>query len=168
MRVPLQIGLAVAIIAISSDARAQMRFQEMDRNADGVITRDEWRGNDRSFRNQDWNGDGVLSGDEVRAGARRQSNWGQDWNRDGRVDNFDTQIAQRYRGYDMNNDDRVGRNEWPGDPRLFSRLEARVFRPAMAVFTTNDAVLPFPLRQALDRVDDQLDQLIYEAFPKAS
>jgi hypothetical protein len=52
--------------------------------------------------------------------------------------------------------------------RLFSRLEARVFRPAMAVFTTNDAVLPFPLRQALDRVDDQLDQLIYEAFPKAS
>ena len=30
--------------------------------------------------------------------------------------------------------------------RLFSRLEARVFRPAMAMFTTNDAVLPFPLR----------------------
>jgi predicted MarR family transcription regulator len=37
--------------------------------------------------------------------------------------------------------------------RLFSRLEARVFRPAMAVFTSNDAVLPFPLRLALDRVD---------------
>ena len=49
--------------------------------------------------------------------------------------------------------------------RLFSRLEARVFRPAMAVFTGNDAVLPFPLRSALDRVDAQLDQLIYEAFP---
>jgi hypothetical protein len=49
--------------------------------------------------------------------------------------------------------------------RLFSRLEARVFRPAMAMFTANDAVLPFPLRQALDRVDAQLDLLIYEAFP---
>jgi len=49
--------------------------------------------------------------------------------------------------------------------RLFSRLEARVFRPAMAMFTTNDAVLPFPLRQALDRVDSQLDVLICEAFP---
>ena len=49
--------------------------------------------------------------------------------------------------------------------RLFSRLEARVFRPAMAMFTSNDAVLPFPLRQALDRVDAQLDLLIYEAFP---
>jgi hypothetical protein len=49
--------------------------------------------------------------------------------------------------------------------RLFSRLEARVFRPAMAMFTANDAVLPFPLRQALDRTDAQLDLLIYEAFP---
>src|SRR5208283_4048798 len=42
---------------------------------------------------------------------------------------------------------------------------ARVFRPAMAMFTANDAVLPFPLRQSLDRVDSQLDVLIYEAFP---
>ena len=49
--------------------------------------------------------------------------------------------------------------------RLFSRLEARVFRPAMAMFTGNDAVLPFPLRRALDRTDAQLDLLIYQAFP---
>jgi hypothetical protein len=35
----------------------------------------------------------------------------------------------------------------------------------MAMFTANDAVLPFPLRQALDRTDAQLDLLIYEAFP---
>src|SRR3954465_4311446 len=49
--------------------------------------------------------------------------------------------------------------------RLFSRLEARVFRPAMAMFTGNDAVLPFPLRQSLDRVDAELDLLIYDAFP---
>jgi hypothetical protein len=49
--------------------------------------------------------------------------------------------------------------------RLFSRMEARVFRPAMAMFTANDAVLPFQLRQALDRADAQLDLLIYQAFP---
>jgi hypothetical protein len=49
--------------------------------------------------------------------------------------------------------------------RLFSRLEARVFRPAVAMFTSNDAVLPFPLRASLDRVDAQMDELIYEAFP---
>src|SRR5271156_2936463 len=50
--------------------------------------------------------------------------------------------------------------------RLFSRLEARVFRPAIAMFTSNDAVLPFPLRASLDRVDAQMDELIYEAFPQ--
>lgn len=50
--------------------------------------------------------------------------------------------------------------------RLFTRLEARVFRPALAMFTSNDAVLPFPLRASLDRVDAQLDELIYEAFPQ--
>jgi hypothetical protein len=50
--------------------------------------------------------------------------------------------------------------------RLFSRLDARVFRPAMAMFTGNDAVLPFPLRASLNRVDAQLDELIYDAFPQ--
>ena len=88
-----------------------------------MITRAEWRGNDASFRNQDWNRDGMLSGEEVRTGARRQTNWNQDWNRDGRVDNLDSQISQRFRGYDMNNDNRVGRSEWPGDARLFTRLD---------------------------------------------
>ena len=51
--------------------------------------------------------------------------------------------------------------------RLFTPLEARVFRPAVAMFTSNDAVLPFPLRASLDRVDAQLDELIYQAFPQA-
>lgn len=122
MRLPLQIALAASILASATSAQAQMRYQSMDTNNDGVITRDEWRGTDRSFRNEDWNGDGRLSGDEVRRGARRQD-WSQDWNRDGRVDNMDSQIAQRFRGYDMNSDSRVGRSEWPGDARLFARLD---------------------------------------------
>jgi hypothetical protein len=50
--------------------------------------------------------------------------------------------------------------------RLFSRLESRVFRPAIAIFTTNYAVLPFPLRASLNRVDAQLDELIYQSFPQ--
>jgi len=51
--------------------------------------------------------------------------------------------------------------------RLFARLEARVFRPAVAMFTSTDAVLPFPLRASLQRVDAPLDELIYQAFPQA-
>jgi hypothetical protein len=34
------------------------------------------------------------------------------------------------------------------------------------MFTGNDAVLPFPLRNSLNRVDAQLDELIYQAFPQ--
>ena len=124
MRFPLQISVAVVVLASAATAQGQMRFQGMDTNGDGVITRREWRGNDNSFRNQDWNGDGILSGDEVRTGARRQTGWSEDWNQDGRVDNLDNQIAQRFRGYDMNSDSRVGRSEWPGDTRLFTRLDA--------------------------------------------
>jgi hypothetical protein len=125
MRLHLQICLTVGMLSVAAatPAQAQMRFQDMDRDHDGVITRVEWRGSDRAFRNQDWNGDGVLSGDEVRPGARRQTNWSQDWNRDGIVDNRDTLISQRYRGYDMNNDGRVASSEWPGDQRLFTRLD---------------------------------------------
>ena len=64
----------LALPAISQNLqnqKEQMRFQGLDRNNDGRITRNEWRGNDQSFSNEDWNGDGVLSGDEVRPGARR-------------------------------------------------------------------------------------------------
>lgn len=55
------------------DGRENMRFKGMDTNGDGVITRREWRGNDRSFRNHDRNGDGVLSGSEVRPGGRKRN-----------------------------------------------------------------------------------------------
>lgn len=50
---------------------APMRFRGLDRNGDGMISRTEWRGNDRSFAKADWNGDGTLSGDEVKPGAKR-------------------------------------------------------------------------------------------------
>src|SRR3989338_8488127 len=72
---PILLALcAAALPAISQNLQnqqEQMRFQGLDRNKDGRITRNEWRGNDQSFSNEDWNGDGVLSGDEVLPGARR-------------------------------------------------------------------------------------------------
>jgi hypothetical protein len=49
--------------------------------------------------------------------------------------------------------------------RLFARLEARVFRPAMAAFGNQVTGLPPPLRAALDKVDAQLDALICRAVP---
>jgi hypothetical protein len=49
-----------------------VRFDDMDLNRDGVITRDEWRGNDRDFRAYDLNHDGVLSRNEL-SNARRHT-----------------------------------------------------------------------------------------------
>src|SRR5204862_2116929 len=60
---------------------------------------------------------------EVRPRARRQTNWNQDWNRDGIVDQQDTLIAQRFRNYDNNGDGRVSASEWTGNRALFSRLD---------------------------------------------
>jgi hypothetical protein len=46
-----------------------MRYADLDRNHNGMIEKNEWRGSPRSFTIHDWNGDGVLSGEEVRQGA---------------------------------------------------------------------------------------------------
>jgi Ca2+-binding EF-hand superfamily protein len=106
---------AVALPAMGQSLQnqnEQMRFQGLDRNKDGRITRNEWRGNDQSFANEDWNGDGVLSGDEVRPGARRA----------GEPLSSERNAAQ-FRDLDSNNDGVITRNEWRGDRKAFDRLD---------------------------------------------
>jgi len=49
--------------------------------------------------------------------------------------------------------------------RLFARLEARVFRPAMAAFGEELTGLPPPLGAALKQVAAQFDELIRDAVP---
>ena len=49
--------------------------------------------------------------------------------------------------------------------RLMTRLEARVFRPAVAAFQQHPAALPPKLSAALKGVDTQLDALINDAVP---
>src|SRR6187549_2117487 len=73
----LCLGLVVPAEAQPAQRRGNtpIRFQELDLNGDRVISRREWKGNDRSFSNHDWNGDGKLSGDEVRVGAARPRSW---------------------------------------------------------------------------------------------
>lgn len=95
------------------DESGEMRFQGMDRNGDGRISRNEWRGNDQSFANHDWNGDGILAGDEVRPGAQGEDD---DWN-------GDRGWEDRFENLDRNDDDYLSRDEWPGADRLFNLLD---------------------------------------------
>jgi Ca2+-binding EF-hand superfamily protein len=108
--------------AAAFEQQGQMRFQGMDANGDGRITRAEWRGSDRSFRTHDWNGDGMLSGDEVRAGASRQ--WGEE-------DDFDQTRRPEFRNWtergftnlDRDRDGRIQRTEWFYDREGFIRAD---------------------------------------------
>jgi Ca2+-binding EF-hand superfamily protein len=107
---------ALANPAIGQNAQNQkdnMRFQGLDRNRDGRITRNEWRGNNQSFSNEDWNGDGVLSGDEVTPGARRPGDF-----------LSSERTASRFRDLDRNQDGVLSRGEWRGDRMAFNRLDS--------------------------------------------
>ena len=100
----------------------QTRFEGMDRNNDGVITRREWRGSDASFRVHDWNGDNVLSGDEVRVGAARTPNTDEDYTPSRRPTFYDWTQAG-FNRVDANRDGRVSRDEWRYDFESFRRAD---------------------------------------------
>ena len=116
------IALAAADTGPLEQQQAQMRFQGMDANGDGRISRAEWRGSAQSFRTHDWNGDGVLSGDEVRPGASRQL---------GEEDDFDQTRRPEFRNWtergftilDRNRDGRIQRAEWFYDREGFIRAD---------------------------------------------
>jgi Ca2+-binding EF-hand superfamily protein len=103
--------------------RAPIRFAEMDRNNDRVITRDEWRGSDRSFAVHDWNQDGRLSDDEVRVGAARTTTSDRPFDSEDREYEFDDWTARGFTNLDHNRDGRITRDEWHFDREGFRRAD---------------------------------------------
>jgi Ca2+-binding EF-hand superfamily protein len=117
--------MALPFLTTTSAAQAQDagRFRGMDRNGDGIITRDEWRGSTRSFRIHDWNNDGVLSGDEVRVGASRSGRWEDaDFDPEMRAQVTDW-TAAGFANLDHNRDGRITRDEWHFDLETFRRID---------------------------------------------
>jgi phycobilisome linker polypeptide/uncharacterized protein DUF4214/EF hand domain-containing protein len=98
----------------TSGTTAARRFRGMDRNNDGVITRNEWRGSNRSFEVHDWNGDGILSGDELNASAFRAGSTLED-------EDFDRR--DRFESIDANSNGRIELNEWHGSVAAFRQLD---------------------------------------------
>lgn len=125
----IALGLAAAIAPATAEAeqsrqaqrRTNMRFVEMDRNGDGTITRDEWRGSDRSFRAHDWNGDERLSGNEVRVGGARETT--EDDYDPARRPQFRNWTERGFTNLDRNNDGRISRAEWYYDREAFVRAD---------------------------------------------
>jgi Ca2+-binding EF-hand superfamily protein len=142
----LTLGLAIVVAGVVSangQGRSQIRFQGMDRNNDGVITRDEWRGSAQSFKVHDWNGDGQLSGNEVRVGAARDDRASNTDNFDyyEREYVFDDWTDRGFRALDYNRDNRITRDEWHFDREGFVRADHnRDGAISRAEFINQDAV----------------------------
>ena len=134
MRFAVTVTAIAAAVALSTTSYAQqrgagqsqtrMRFVEMDANRDGVITRAEWQGSDRSFRTHDWNNDRVLSGDEVRPGARRARPREQPpFDSAEREYEFTDWTAEGFRDLDHDRNGRVTRDEWHFNVAGFRRAD---------------------------------------------
>jgi Ca2+-binding EF-hand superfamily protein len=102
---------------------ARMRFEVMDRNNDGEISRDEWRGSARSFDVHDWNGDGRLSGDEVRIGAQQNTNLEEADHNPSRAERYASWTEAGFASLDHNRDGRITSNEWHYDRESFVRAD---------------------------------------------
>ena len=111
------------VTTVEAQRRAAIRFQAMDRNNDGVITREEWNGSDRSFDVHDWNGDGRLSGEEVRVGARRNVEWDTVDHQPNRYERNLSWTRGSFAALDHNRDGRLTPNEWHYDIETFRRVD---------------------------------------------
>ena len=129
----LLIGLPGALIAGEQGQRAQdcrpaeIRFQAMDTNRDGAISRSEWRGSAQSFQRHDWNGDRVLSGNEVRVGAAR------DLGEEG--DDYD-QARPEFRNWTERGFTNLDRNRTGGSPGPNGSTTAKALSARIATRTT--------------------------------
>ena len=117
------LALASLSLVTTAEAQTKMRFQAMDKNNDGVISRQEWQGNQRSFDVHDWNNDGRLSGNEVLVGAQRDTNWEEaDHNPNWRERSL-SWTRSSFQNLDHNRDNRLTPNEWHYDIETFRRVD---------------------------------------------
>jgi len=100
----------------TSGTNPQMRYADLDRNHNGQIERNEWRGSPRQFAIHDWNSDGVLSGDEVRVGAVPPRGSLE-------ADDYNMSATDRFSYLDVNNNGSIDRNEWDGSLNTFYDLD---------------------------------------------
>jgi Ca2+-binding EF-hand superfamily protein len=103
--------------AQTNTSNPEMRYVDLDRNHNGQIERNEWRGTPRSFAIHDWNNDGILSGDEIRVGAVPPRGSLE-------ADDYNMSAGDRFSYLDVNNNGSIDRNEWDGSLNTFYDLDA--------------------------------------------
>ena len=100
--------------AVWGGVDSERLLRAIDSDQDGVITHDEWQ---RFFRDHDNNKDDRLTLDELQPSEASKGAGDETLNPDSeRLKAFDR--------LDVNNDDGIERNEWPGNDRTFNRMDA--------------------------------------------
>lgn len=93
---------------------ALQRWNQMDTNRDGVLSRSEWTWDATTFDRLDANGDRVLTQREARAGF-------EEWRED--RDTRDSRQKMKHRGMDKNRDGVITRSEWRGNDNSFRKQD---------------------------------------------
>ena len=108
------LGGTLVFCALTLPAQVSDDVASHDRNGDGVITREEWRGDRQAFRQRDQNRDGVLSGNEIPGYRRDRNN-----SRFGAADRRSDESSR----LDRNESGLVEGYEWPYQKNVFHQLD---------------------------------------------
>jgi Ca2+-binding EF-hand superfamily protein len=87
---------------------AQLRWQKLDKDGDGFISRNEWDRKPKAFDRLDSNKDGVLTLEEAKQSARQRGKARQ---------------QNRLKQLDKDGNGAISREEWPRQPKAFDRLD---------------------------------------------
>jgi len=116
----------------------------LDRNRDGVVRRNEWPGDDRSFNAHDWNRDGLLSGDEINEAERAEAGRRAAEDLAARTRQTTAASEKRFTDLDRNRDGRITRDEWNGSRDEFEALD----KNSDWVLTRTELAPPAPLTES--------------------
>ncbi len=104
------IGLLLAVPTMGQGKRGG-RLQRLDKNHDGLISRDEFPGRDEAFRRIDLNNDGAISMDELKAARAERRKEGH------------ARPGNKLKAMDTNGDGKISRDEWKGKAEKFQELD---------------------------------------------
>jgi Ca2+-binding EF-hand superfamily protein len=102
------------VVEASRASQARANIEAMDKNGDGKISRDEWKGSTEVFNRLDANHDGFITPDERPKIERPAA--GQTTGTRGQAPASQTK--------DTNKDGKIEKDEWKGRPAVFNRLDA--------------------------------------------
>jgi hypothetical protein len=84
------------------------RWQQLDKDGNGSISRDEWARDPQTFDRLDANKDGVLSREELGQAVQQR---------------IRQRADDRWKRLDKDGNGSISREEWPRNPEAFDRLD---------------------------------------------